>query len=69
MKNAIYTVGHSTRTIEDFLSLMKAYKIETVVDVRTIAGSSYNPQYNQENLDKSLQNIHKKNLRKRLISA
>jgi len=55
MKNLIYTVGHSTRTIEDFIALMKAYKIKIVVDVRTIAGSAYNPQYNQENLDKSLQ--------------
>lgn len=54
MKNTIYTVGHSTRTIENFITLMKTYKIETVVDVRTIAGSSYNPQYNQKNLDKSL---------------
>lgn len=55
MKNVIYTVGHSTRTIEDFIALMKVYKIKTVVDVRTIVGSSYNPQYNQENLEKSLQ--------------
>ena len=55
MKNLIYTIGHSTRTIEDFIALMKVYKIKIVVDVRTIAGSAYNPQYNQENLDKSLQ--------------
>lgn len=55
MKNLIYTVGHSTRTIEDFIALMKVYKIKIVVDVRTIAGSAYNPQYNQENLEKSLQ--------------
>ena len=53
--DAIYSIGHSTRTIEDFIALMKAYKIEKVVDVRTIAGSRYNPQYNQESLDKSLQ--------------
>lgn len=52
----IYTIGHSTRAIEDFIVLLKAYKVKEVVDVRTIAGSSYNPQYNQENLDKSLKN-------------
>jgi len=52
--NPIYTIGHSTRTIEEFIKLLQAYKIETVVDVRTIAASRHNPQYNGEDLCKSL---------------
>lgn len=50
----IYTIGHSTRAIEDFIQLIKTYGIERVIDVRTIAGSAYNPQYNEESLSKSL---------------
>jgi hypothetical protein len=46
MQNTIYTVGHSTRTIGDFVKLIQAYEIETVVDVRKIAKSRHNPQYN-----------------------
>jgi uncharacterized protein (DUF488 family) len=52
--DTVYTIGHSTRTIEDFIKLIKTYEIEMVVDVRTIAGSNYNPQYNEEELSKSL---------------
>jgi uncharacterized protein (DUF488 family) len=43
----IYTVGHSTHPIDDFLDLIKAFSINCVVDVRTVAASVYNPQYNQ----------------------
>jgi len=52
--NTIYTIGHSTRTIEEFIRILQSYKIETIVDVRTIAASSHNPQYNEEDLRKSL---------------
>jgi uncharacterized protein (DUF488 family) len=54
LKNTIYTVGHSTRTIEDFITLLKAYAIETVIDVRKIAKSRHNPQYSADALSKSL---------------
>ena len=50
----IYTVGHSTRAIEDFVALLKAFDIEALVDVRTIARSRHNPQYNEAELDASL---------------
>jgi uncharacterized protein (DUF488 family) len=50
----IYTVGHSTRAIEDFVALLKGSDIETLVDVRTIARSRHNPQYNEAELDASL---------------
>jgi|GEM_PF-960778 len=58
MKNAVYTIGHSTRSIEDFINLMKIYKIETVVDVRKIAKSRHNPQFSQDALSKSLGEYH-----------
>jgi uncharacterized protein (DUF488 family) len=46
----IYTVGHSTHPLEVFLELLKAYSINCLIDVRSIAASSYNPQYNKEPL-------------------
>ena len=46
----IYTVGHSTHPIEVFLDLLKAYSINCLIDVRSVAASSYNPQYNKEPL-------------------
>jgi uncharacterized protein (DUF488 family) len=52
--DVVYTIGHATRTIEEFIGILKSHKIETVVDVRTIAASRHNPQYNKEELHKSL---------------
>lgn len=52
--NPVYTIGHSTRTIEEFIRILQSYEIETIVDVRTIAASRHNPQYNEEELCKSL---------------
>jgi len=50
----IYTVGHSTHPIEIFLGLLKAYSIGCLIDVRSVAASSYNPQYNKEPLSNFL---------------
>jgi len=52
--NPVYTIGHSTRTIEEFIRILQTYEIGTIVDVRTIAASRHNPQYNEEDLHKSL---------------
>lgn len=43
-----YTIGHSTRTIEQFVSLLHASNVELVVDIRSIPRSRANPQYNKE---------------------
>lgn len=51
----IYTIGHSTKPIEDFLDLLKTYEIELLIDVRTIPKSKFNPQYNEANLSTSLE--------------
>jgi len=52
--NNIYTIGHSTRPLEGFIGILRFYGIEIVVDVRTIAASRHNPQYNEEELRRSL---------------
>jgi uncharacterized protein (DUF488 family) len=49
-----YTVGHSTRTIEEFVELLQAVRITLVIDIRTIAKSRTNPHYNKENLPQNL---------------
>jgi uncharacterized protein (DUF488 family) len=50
----ILTIGHSTRTMDEFVELIKAYGITLVVDVRTVARSRHNPQFNKENLPNTL---------------
>ncbi len=47
MKKTIFTVGHSTHTIEYFLELLNTFSITCVVDVRSVAASKFNPQFNQ----------------------
>ncbi len=50
----VLSVGHSTRSIEDFIRLLKAHGVIWVVYVRTIPRSRHNPQFNAEFLPKSL---------------
>lgn len=50
----IFTIGHSTRPIEDFLALLQAHGVRRLVDVRTVPRSRRNPQFAQENLAASL---------------
>ncbi len=52
----IWTIGHSTRDINDFVSALKANGIKLVVDVRTLPGSKRYPQFNKESLAESLGN-------------
>lgn len=46
----IYTIGHSTHTKEEYLSLLKHYSIATLIDVRSYPGSRYMPQFNKEDM-------------------
>lgn len=50
----VYTIGHSTRTIEEFVALLRAGQVSRVVDVRTIPRSRTNPQYNLDRLPDEL---------------
>jgi uncharacterized protein (DUF488 family) len=52
----ILTIGHSTRTIEEFISLLLAHGVGQVADVRTIPRSRHNPQFNADSLPQSLKN-------------
>lgn len=51
----IYTIGHSNHPITYFLELLTLHKISCVIDVRSIAASQYNPQFNKIPLQKALQ--------------
>ena len=50
----VLTIGHSTRTLEEFIGLLRAHAVTRVVDVRTIPRSRHNPQFNQDSLPDSL---------------
>lgn len=50
----ILTIGHSTRSIEEFIRLLKAHGVDRVIDVRTIPRSRHNPQFARDNLSPAL---------------
>jgi len=50
----IWTIGHSTRPIEEFLSLLAGSRMEVVADVRSFPGSRKYPQYGREALTATL---------------
>jgi uncharacterized protein (DUF488 family) len=50
----VLTIGHSTRTLDQFIALLKAHAVTLVVDVRTIPRSRHNPQFNEDSLPESL---------------
>src|SRR5689334_21674257 len=50
----IWTIGHSTRTIDDFISLLEKNKIKLLIDVRAFPSSKRYPQFNKEALTESL---------------
>ncbi len=50
----IFTIGHSTLALDDFVALLQAHGVEKLVDVRTMPRSRHNPQFNQETLPENL---------------
>jgi uncharacterized protein (DUF488 family) len=50
MQKNIYTIGHSTHSLEDFIALLKEQDIDMLVDVRSFPGSRRYPHFNKENL-------------------
>lgn len=50
----IFTIGHGTSTLEDFVAVLKFFTVDLVVDVRTVPRSRHNPQFNRETLPESL---------------
>ena len=54
----IFTIGHSTRSIDEFVELLRAHGIKGIVDIRSIPRSRHNPQFNADDLKQSLQREH-----------
>lgn len=57
-KSTIWTVGHSTRTIGEFIHLLKTYSIELLADIRSYPGSKRYPHFNKNTLSISLAGNH-----------
>jgi uncharacterized protein (DUF488 family) len=58
LSSTAFTIGHSSRTLDQFLDLLKAHEIERVADIRTIPRSRRNPQFNRETLPARLRARH-----------
>ncbi len=54
----VFTIGHSTRTLEEFIELLQTYHIALVIDVRTVPHSRHNPQFNKEALPDHLKPLN-----------
>jgi uncharacterized protein (DUF488 family) len=52
----LYTIGHSTRMLDELISVLQAHAIETLVDIRSFPMSRRLPHFNRESLDESLRN-------------
>ena len=50
----LYTIGHSTRTLEELTEALQAHSIRTLVDIRSFPTSRRLPHFNRESLEKSL---------------
>lgn len=53
----IYALGHSNYSFEKFITIIKEYNLNCVVDIRSIPYSKYNVQYNKEDFSKRLKEL------------
>lgn len=58
LKNEIWTIGHSTHSIEEFMNWLKAFSISQLADVRSLPGSNKFPWFNKERLETALAEEH-----------
>lgn len=63
----IWTIGHSTRTAEHFIQMLRSFNIEVLVDIRSFPGSKRYPHFNKENLEilipkNNIEYVHLKSL-------
>jgi uncharacterized protein (DUF488 family) len=56
--NPFFSIGHSNRSIGEFVELLRGADIELVADIRTVPRSRANPQFNRETLPESLASCH-----------
>lgn len=52
--NDVYTIGHSTQTIEHFIESVRSHSVTAIADVRSVPLSRFTPQFNREALTRSL---------------
>lgn len=50
----LYTIGHSTRTLEELVETLRSFGVDLLVDIRTIPRSRHTPQFNREALSTEL---------------
>jgi uncharacterized protein (DUF488 family) len=55
--NTVYTIGHSTRTLNELIAALHAHHITTLVDIRSYPGSRRLPQFNRESMERSLPEV------------
>lgn len=53
----IYSIGHSNRTLSDFLEMLQSFDIKIIADIRSLPGSRRYPHFNKESLKISLEEI------------
>lgn len=53
-QKSIWTIGHSTHTLDEFMMMLKSFQIGLVVDIRNFPGSRCYPYFNKESLEVSL---------------
>ncbi|MGH9740263.1 MAG: DUF488 family protein [Candidatus Acidiferrales bacterium] len=51
---SVFTIGHSTRPIDEFIELLQAHGVKQIIDIRTIPKSRHNPQFNSDALAAAL---------------
>src|SRR5438067_11483552 len=54
----IWTIGHSTRSIDNFIELLKSFDITMLADIRNYPGSKRYPHFNKEALERSMSEKH-----------
>jgi uncharacterized protein (DUF488 family) len=53
---SVFSIGHSTRNLDEFLELIERFRIQWLLDIRTIPRSRHVPQFNSDSLERALQN-------------
>ena len=54
---AVFSIGHSTRELAEFINLLQAHEVTRIADVRTVPRSRHNPQFNLETLPEALKTV------------
>jgi hypothetical protein len=54
-RRSLYTIGHSTRSVSEFIEILQAFSVTRLVDIRSISRSRHNPQFNLDVLPAALE--------------